>query len=93
MGIVVVLAIVGIYLWAIHSVAPWISFSSISADLPQVGDAVETLQKIELDGGTIVPRKYVTKVLATDVTLQTPVVEIDIDGRKTWVARTNVKKL
>ncbi len=117
MDIVIFLAIVVLYLWAVHSIArtaegkgrsysafsaiaffitpvlAWIIVSSISADLPKPGDAVETLQKIELEGGKIVPRKHVTKVLDVDVKEKTPVVQIDVGGRTAWVARKTVKKL
>lgn len=116
-GLLVVLVLVGLYLWAVHAVArtaerkgrsyfafsaigffispvlAWIIVSSLAPSLPRVGDAVETVQRIELADGTNLPRKFVTKVLDTDVMEQTPVIQIDAEGRPAWIARSAVRKL
>ena len=57
------------------------------------GDLVRTLQKTKLDDGTMMPRKYASKVLAVKIIDQTAVVQLDGPTGTVWVARENVQKI
>ena len=57
------------------------------------GDLVQTLQKTKLDNGTMMPRKYASKVLAVKIIDQTPVVQLDGPTGVVWIARENVQKI
>lgn len=65
----------------------------MSPNYPQVGDAVKIIQRTELDHGREMPRGFVTKIVATDVKMQTPVVQVEAEGRRVWIARSNVKRV